>query len=162
MNYKGFKVYADQAKITKYQYYVFDLADATDAAKYSQLTNNKVNSGVNSIHTNSSTSSDFEKEDNYVSVVSITYGVPMEYIGITPLRTIFNYVWRTEVAGLKGHEGAYITDTSGIHQQWSNNKEPLKGMDTDDYMSYQSGGSSSDLLNNTLFTTGYLTYTIVN
>ena len=42
----------------------------------------------------------------------------------------------------------------------------MRGLSTTEYSKYQNGvkngGSGDDLLDNTLFTTGYLTYSIVN
>lgn len=183
VNYKGFKIFADKARITDYQYYVFDLTKSADRTAYTKLTNNKVKTsgGGEGIKVNEITGSkkikgseDFQEEDNYVAVVSITYGVPIEYIGITPIRTIFNWVWGREVAGMtradgsqQGNEGNPIQTSEGWHEQWNTASEDLKGMQTSDYMKYQdaSGYTSADeqeLLENTLFTTGYLTYTIVN
>ena len=173
INYKGFKIYADRAEITEYEYNVYDLTKQEDRDAYRKLTNNRVNVGENSIHTNDKTSNKFEDEDNFVAVVSITYGVPVEYIGITPIRTIFNWVWNREVEGItrtngskQGTDGALIKDRNNIHEQWNSESKDMRGLRTADYSKYQNGvnngGSGDDLLDNTLFTTGYLTYSIVN
>ena len=173
INYKGFKIYADRAEITEYEYNVYDLTKQEDRDAYRKLTNNKVDVGENSIHTNDKTSNKFEDEDNFVAVVSITYGVPVEYIGITPIRTIFNWVWNREVEGItrtngskQGTDGALIKDRNNIHEQWNSESKDMRGLSTTDYSKYQNGvnngGSGDDLLDNTLFTTGYLTYSIVN
>lgn len=175
INYKGFKVYTDQAKITKYEYYVYDIENSSDKTAFKTLTGMNIDNGPNSIHTNTHYETEEEREDNFIAVVSISYGVPMTYIGITPIRNIVNYVWGSEVQGLKNY-GKPVKNTG----EWgeASNKvtsgaDPLNYNAVADELETITSGTTSDYLSDggnhsynsdsdALFTNGYLTYTIVN
>lgn len=165
VNYKGFRAYPDQARILAYEYYVYDLANSSDRNEFTSLTGMKVNtnSSGTGIKVNTHTTNEQEAEDNYVAVVSITYDLPISYEGITPIKNIFNYVWDSEVAGMTDANGnnpytagADIVDTNGIHEQWDDTTEGLTSGNTSDYIANKATGDD------VIFTTGYLTYTIIN
>lgn len=90
--YSGYRVYVQDAKITNYDYQVFDLTDTTQCRKFTELTNMTqpdllAYSGI--------------QDRNYVMLVGIEYTVPMTYEGITPLKRIYEYAMSddTQVEG---------------------------------------------------------------
>ena len=93
----GFRVYADAATITNIEYQVFDLTDSSDRDDFMQLTNlDPDNLGFSEDVTYLGTSDD---ERQRICVIGVEYSVPISYTGITPIKSIFNYVWNTEVNG---------------------------------------------------------------
>lgn len=94
--YKGFRIYANQATLNL-EYRVYDLTDNSQKSQFMQLTNiNPSNLGfsydIEYLGTN-------DDERQRVCVIGASFTVPMAYEGITPLKSIFEYVWNTEVDG---------------------------------------------------------------
>lgn len=87
--FNGFRCYVSEAYITNFNYYIYDAhsSDGKLALK------SKV--ALSSSELNGLTSS----ENDYVTVVGIEYTIPVSYQGITPLKNIFEYAWRSEVRG---------------------------------------------------------------
>lgn len=54
---------------------------------------------------------DVNKDNALVTVATIHYTVPMKYVGITPLSTLFNFVMGKQVAGLGGGKTEYSYDS---------------------------------------------------
>lgn len=99
VKYKGFNCYVQDAYITDFEYYVIDTA--TDAAKLRELTN----LDADKLRTVDVSESGTGTLDNrYVTVVGIKYNIPISYVGISPLKKIFEYTWNKEVSGLEGNE----------------------------------------------------------
>lgn len=92
----GFRVYADMAQITDVEYRVFDLTSTSDAKEFKRLTNiDPDNLGFefdNYLGTN-------DDERQRICIISVKYTVPVSYIGITPIKSIFNWAWNNEVEG---------------------------------------------------------------
>lgn len=84
-------------------------------------------------------------ERTRVCVVGINYRVPMSYEGITPIKYIFNYIWDSEVEGLKGSYG------KDDYQQWN---DALVDLESGGF----TGGSSA---NGVLPVPGRLIYYII-
>lgn len=100
VNFRGFKVYADMAKIYKFEYKTFDLEDSKDRIEFNKITNiDPDNLGFMYDNNLEETIDSKEDERKRVCLVGIHYGVPITYEGITPLKRIFNYVWENEVDG---------------------------------------------------------------
>ena len=99
VNYKGFKVHADKAWISSYEYRTFDLNNQLDINEFKTLTGLSVaanDSSTQGIYTGS-----VDGENKYVTVVLMEYNVPISYKGITPIREVFNYgMNKTRVVGM--------------------------------------------------------------
>lgn len=96
----GFRIYANEAKITTIDYTVYDLTDISERQKFMELTNlNPDNLGFVEDLQYLGTDDD---ERQRVCVLGVEYSIPISYIGISPIKNIFNYVWNTEVEGWEG------------------------------------------------------------
>lgn len=97
----GFEILADQATVTKLDYKVYHLEDdASERKEFIEIThidpdNLGFEDSIEYLGTD-------EDERQNICVIGIEYSVPIRYVGITPLKRIFNYVWTTEVAGYDG------------------------------------------------------------
>lgn len=89
VNYKGFKVHADKAWISSYEYRTFDLNNQLDKNEFETLTGLRV-AETDTEHEGIYTGS-VDGENRYVTVVLMEYNVPISYKGITPIREVFNY-----------------------------------------------------------------------
>ena len=103
----GFRVYADMATLD-IEYRVYDMNDDSDRQEFLQLTN---------IYAKDPDTGDwnlaFEEDANvvksllgtdmdermYICVLGVNYEVPVSYIGISPIRQVFEFFWNYEVAG---------------------------------------------------------------
>lgn len=109
VNFKGFAVFTRAAEITGYKFYALDLNSA--AAK--NTLNNMVHINGDSLQydrlTEYNIGNDTDVNDkasnNVVWIVEIKYEVPVTYIGITPIKNIFNYVFSHGVQGYKNSTG---------------------------------------------------------
>ena len=94
--YKGFRVFVNEAEITDIEYEILDLRDADDAEKFNEYTN--MNAG--DLTVNISDADGVGSERNFVAIAGISYSVPMQYEGITPVKRIMEYAWSQEVEGM--------------------------------------------------------------
>lgn len=104
--YKGFRVYADQARITNMTYRVYDIEDTKDLQDFKALTHidpDKLGYDDSLIEYLGGYENDDERKR--ICVVGLEFSVPIGYEGITPIKSIFNYVWNNEVEGLDGNQG---------------------------------------------------------
>lgn len=112
--YNGFRCYPQDAKITNIKYTVFDLSDTTididtvagQLKSYTGLTVNgqpgvAANQGIKPIVEKDLTDK-IIKDNAAIMAVEIDYYIPIAYSGITPLQTLFSWVWDNEVEGLDG------------------------------------------------------------
>lgn len=142
VNYKGFECYASQADIVKYQYRCYNLKNSTDRAEFSAVSNMLTGGG------NLATDGYDRADNNIVTVVNIVYSIPISYRGITPIRSIFNYVWDHEVAGLDGEVDGTLED-----RNWNTTTQNLELGGTGATGGAANGGNLSTL--------GELTYILV-
>lgn len=120
VSFKGFRVYANMASITNLEYKTFDLEDSADRLAFNNLTNiNPDNLGFMYDSNLATTINSREDERKRVCVVGVNFDIPIAYEGITPIRSIFNYVWDNEVEGINGNSGR----TS--YEQWVDRAETL-------------------------------------
>lgn len=146
VNYKGFRCYTAKAEITNYDYRVYNLATHEGKNEFESVTGLKVvdkDTAGNGIKIDLG---DTENRNYFVTVVGIEYKMPVSYQGITPLKNIFDYVWRTEVKGLSDEEVVAKTGNS-----------PWAGYNEQDMTSGGLEGNSDSSLN----TTGKLIYTLI-
>ena len=145
IRYKGFNCYVQDAYITDFEYYVIDTD--TDAAKLRSLTNLDAD---NLRKVDISEDGTGTLDNRYVTVVGIKYTIPISYIGISPLKKIFEYTWNKEVSGLEGNEMNSI----------SGNRSGMSG--TGQYNnSAQNMTNSEDANNGELTTFGTIYYVLV-
>lgn len=112
--YKGFRVYANQAKIKSIEYRVYDLDNSKDLQDFKELTHidpSKLGYDDSLIDYMGGYENDDERKR--ICVAGLEFSVPIAYEGVTPIKSIFNFVWNTEVEGLDGTGGR---DT---YQQWN-------------------------------------------
>lgn len=103
INYRGFRCYANQAKLN-FKYQVYDLGDTNSGSKTGRVAFHKL-TGLNIKNKGAAgagitVNATPNNPNYYVTVVEIDYTVPVSYQGITPLKNIFDYLWKTEVQGL--------------------------------------------------------------
>ena len=150
--FRGFRIYADEASITT-TYKICDLRDPIQKADFENITNLnpdklvgdtskplQYDTGLTSIMSVNQITNDKFK----ICLVGISYTVPITYEGITPIKTLFNYVWNTEVAGLNGGGGR----TKNL--QWNDSTSNL-----------QSGGFYGNTAPGVLPVPGQLVYYII-
>ena len=140
VNYKGFKVFCNQAQIRRYTYEVLDMRNDSDRNRLKELTN------IDGSQLGLTSGNGSDQSNNYVTVVGIEYDVPVSYVGITPIKRVFNWLWNNEVEGYISPSGGGYTNTTSL--AW-----------TDDTQRFQGGG-----LNRTMgvrTTEGRLTYQII-
>lgn len=104
--YNGFRVYADRAMITNIEYRVYDTEDPDEKLEFEELTHIDVdNLGFDDSLINYLGGYANDDERRRICVIGLEYSVPIAYEGITPIKSIFNFVWNTEVDGLNGGGG---------------------------------------------------------
>jgi hypothetical protein len=104
--YKGFRCYVQQAYISNVNYYIYDLSNmSTSSSEYKQL---KAQTGMDISAIKKLTTS---SENNYLIVAGIIYSMPVAYQGVTPLKSIINFKWNSEVSSVKTVNG-YNNNTS--------------------------------------------------
>lgn len=119
INYKGFRCYADEAKITNYDYKVYDLSTSSGKTEFYNDTGMKASSlGISkggSYLYEKDAAGNIIKDNVLVTVVGIEYSIPMAYEGITPIRKIFKFAWNNEVKGFTGDGGGEV---AANRQDW--------------------------------------------
>ncbi|MBR1454028.1 MAG: hypothetical protein IJ593_05235 [Lachnospiraceae bacterium] len=115
---RGFRIYASEAKIVEINYKVYDLNKIMDKKKFEDLTyidaeNLSFDENVINIqrYIDSTATGD---ERKMVCLVGVKYTVPVSYTGITPLKSIFEWVWTNQVNGLNA------SDYNTLEQQYYN------------------------------------------
>ena len=161
--YKGYRIYAQDAEITKLEYKVYDILSG-DAADFHNATNIDAtgqgyigSSGAfskgdglsllddKSLHYDSTNQIDGD-ERSKICVVGIEYKVPVSYDGVTPIKRVFEWIMGTSlrVQGL----GTRPNDPA---QYWNDETQDLTG-----------GGFRGNTNNNsTVAVTSSLVYYIV-
>ena len=176
INYKGFKVYAQDARMSNYDYTVFDLHGATAgsalADKFEEYTNMKAKTSgmtgsiadgtatIGLVNSYSNTGID-QRDNEKITVVGVTFTVPCSYIGITPIRRVFQWIMNYSVGGYN-QAGA---PTQGIKnsdaRQWNETITDLVSGGTfggiDNTRNMSGGANNMGYLPNS----GRLTYTLV-
>lgn len=103
--YKGFRVYADLAQITRLEYRVFDMTNSAERQDFEELTSiDGSNLGYDDSLIDYLGGYENDDERERICVVGIEYSIPIAYEGITPIRSIFDWVWDQEAAGLDGSQ----------------------------------------------------------
>lgn len=103
--YKGFRVYADLATITNLEYRVYDIDNAKDLQDFRELTSiDATNLGYDDSLIEYLGGYENDDERKRICVVGIEFNVPIAYEGITPVRSIFDWVWDQEAKGLDGEQ----------------------------------------------------------
>lgn len=126
VNFKGFAVFTRAAEITGYTFYALDLNSPTaqrklndmvhingDSLQYNRLSNYNIDDGA---------ARNDKASNNVVWVVEIRYKVPVTYIGITPVKNIFNYVFSH---GVKGYSGSAGDNLNNMNIQYTPNTDML-------------------------------------
>ena len=162
INYKGFKCYVDRAAMSNYEYTIFNFNGTVPNQlnnrfrEYTNMSARTDNTGIAAGETQIGLVDTFglDQEDNKkVTVVGITFNLPCNYVGITPIRKIFqwimNYGGGNGVGGFNNaaNGGAAAGPQAGDAIQWNETVQFLS-----------SGGTHG---NPALPNTGRLTYTLV-
>ena len=110
--YKGFRVYADQATITNIEYRVYDLNDSSEKSEFERITHIDTDKlGFDDSLIQYLGGYDNDDERKRVCVVGLEFSVPVAYEGVTPIKSIMNYVWNQSVEGLDGNQSNSNTKT---------------------------------------------------
>lgn len=143
VKYNGFKCYTADAQITEIKYEVLDLNKQDDKDKFFNITSIRAErlGFEDDVNKNLQTMGIAEDERKRVCIAYISYKMPVAYEGVTPIKNVFEYIWKAEVDGLSD------TDyNDGVEQTWNESTQDLIG-----------GGTG----NSTLPTSGRLVYYIV-
>lgn len=123
VNFRGFAVYTRGAQITGYKYHICDLDTADGRKQLQDLTGMQADPGLTGIglrYNPIDLSSPYYTKisNNLIFVVEVEYQVPVTYIGITPLKDIFNFVFNngTGVTRAEGFDGANGTIEATSYQ----------------------------------------------
>lgn len=96
----GFMLYTNQAKVTNIDYRIFDTEQEDQKQQlYDIIHMNPDALGFSDDLTYLGVDTD---ERRRVCIIGIEYEIPVSYIGVSPLKAIFNYVWDNEVEGYQG------------------------------------------------------------
>ncbi len=110
--YKGFRVFANDAKITGLEYKVYELNNPSDLAEFSSITH--IDNAASLGFTYGGGYEDYigssEDERSNVCIVGINYDIPISYEGITPLRRLAEFVWGYDVDGYVAQGSGDATD----------------------------------------------------
>ena len=118
INYKGFRVYADQSYLGDFEYETFDLNNGAELTEFTRLTNIGL-AGLKLGSTANMKAADDERMR--ICIAGINYNVVVAYEGITPIRRVFNWLWTNlDVAGWRGQ-----ADRTQM-QQWNTETATLK------------------------------------
>lgn len=80
----GWRIYTDTAEITDIEYYIYDISSTDGKEELKRVTNiEDYNIGR---HANSS------RSNEYVMAARLKYDVEVEYVGITPMARVINYI----------------------------------------------------------------------
>lgn len=153
--YKGYRVYLDdfagfQVKIK--DYHVFDTTTQKDAfKKYTNMDADTLNH--RRLDSDASFSSDWVDERNKICVAELTYQLPMDYTGVTPLKRVMKFFQKVPQS-----DDVRGSRYRGITNQWSwNDSEYLNTV-----QQFTGGGLDKDASDKKINgTTGRLTYFIV-
>lgn len=99
--YKGFRVFVNEAKITNIEYKILDLTTSQGKSDFKTYTNMDASVITSTTDGNSD-------ERNKVCLAGISYTVPMQYEGITPMKRIMEFGWNQRVAGMNDNPDAGI------------------------------------------------------
>jgi len=100
--YSGFRCYTNEARITNITYKVYNMDNASQKAEFQKLTS------INPDRFTFDDSSALEMlgtatdERKNICIAFIEYSLPVSYKGITPIASVYEYVWNTEVDGFDG------------------------------------------------------------
>lgn len=98
--YKGFKVFVNQLTVKDIEYRIVDLTTSSGKADFKKYTNMDA-----SVVTDKTEGSSDER--NKVCLAGISYSVPMQYAGITPIKKVMEYTWNRQVAGANDKDTRY-------------------------------------------------------
>lgn len=165
--FKGYRCYVQDAKIYNIKYTVFDLSNdstreavAEDLYKYTGLTVKGITASGNggiAWKVENDIAGNIIKDNALVMTAEIDYYVPIAYEGITPLKTLFSWVWNNDVEGFYGDTSdrngtSEITDIdyTGTTNKYDES-DTVQIMKSEDYK----------LAGNTVPSTGKLIFTLV-
>ena len=97
--YKGFKIYYEHIRINSIDYTVYDTTKADDRATFEELTN---------VDTNKLGLTD---DRTRICIANISYSITLSYQGISPLKSIMQYIWNMEVDNLHGKDSTMTVST---------------------------------------------------
>ena len=143
--YKGFRIYANLATISRLEYKTFDLKNPGERVEFNRVTNiDPDNINFHFDDRLSYVQGLGEEERNKVCIVGIEYDIPVAYEGITPIKNIFNFVVSNEVEGINSGSGR------AAYNEWLDNTQKL-----------QSGGLRGNDVEGVLPIPGKLIYYII-
>lgn len=119
--YHGFRVFTKDLKIDSIDYEVYDIRTKAGRDNFEEKTNMeaaKLYGGENEHDITTIANLD---ERAYIGVATISYTVPMQYVGVTPMRSIINFVQnKTAVKGYGSMENQKAA--SDVMKTWTNKK----------------------------------------
>ena len=118
--YHGFRVFTKDLKIDSIDYEVYDIRTQAGRDNFTKDTNMDATTLYGGEKGNVSIINNLD-ERAYIGVATINYTVPMQYVGVTPMRSIINFVQnKTAVKGYGSMENQ--TAASDVMKTWTNKK----------------------------------------
>ena len=100
IRYKGFKVYASQAKIKNLTYEVFDITNDRDKERFEDITH--INPDELGFEDFVDVGGQLGDERTNICIVGVDYEIPTAYEGITPLKNLASFIANNDVEGMDG------------------------------------------------------------
>ena len=118
--YHGFRVFTKDLEINSIDYDVYDIRTQTGRDNFKSATNMEAAQLYGGENKNDIANIANLDERAYIGVATINYTVPMQYVGVTPMRSIINFVQnKTAVQGYGTMAG---DKSSEIMKTWTNKK----------------------------------------
>lgn len=119
--YRGFRVFTKDLKIDNIDYEVYDIRTQAGRDNFKSATNMEAAQLYGGENKDDITTIANLDERAYIGVATISYTVPMQYVGVTPMRSIINFVQnKTAVKGYGSMENQ--TAASDVMKTWTNKK----------------------------------------
>lgn len=130
IRWNGFNIYANEARITRINYYAYNLYNNTDLQEFCtraglDRTTFETNSkkykiqGYDDLGYANTVVDPTGRAFSFALIVDIEYEVPMSYRGITPFRRVINWIQQDRKAGYAGFRNGNTDPTASTAAQYT-------------------------------------------
>lgn len=118
--YHGFRVFTKDLEINSIDYEVYDIRTKAGRDNFEDKTNMLAAQLYGGEDENDIANIANLDERAYIGVATINYTVPMQYVGVTPMRSIINFVQNK--TAVKGYGSMENQTASEVMKTWTNKK----------------------------------------
>lgn len=118
--YHGFRVFTKDLEINSIDYDVYDIRTQAGRDNFKSATNMEAAQLYGGENKNDIANIANLDERAYIGVATINYTVPMQYVGVTPMRSIINFVQNK--TAVKGYGSMENQTASEVMKTWTNKK----------------------------------------